>query len=253
MRSKIHRMPGVLPGRTPINNPPPRRSGKVGLGLILIGGLAGLYWYFFYGPTFMVQSVEVVGSDHASLRSIGDKLVGSNIFRVNPAALEQDMRQVYPSVDSVEVIRGLPKVIRLVVKLRDPALQWQVGETVYVLDNNGEVFAEGEKPEYTSLPRVIDTSGKKLEVGQQVATTAFIQMIQEIRQHLPDHLQRNYTTIEITETTFHIDVILEGGIRIRLTTQRPAEEQLDSAKLILAHHPEAKVVDVRIAQWGYWK
>lgn len=253
MKQRIHRMPSVIPGtriKAALVKPPRRGLRSVVWFLLFLGGL---YWLVFLGPTFQVQQVELLGADTTALATLADNMKGQNIFRLNQTAVESAMRQVHPPIDTVTLIRGLPHTVRLLVTLRTPALRWQVNDTVYILDANGEVFQEGEKPEYENLPKVVDTSGVAVQVGQQIIVPAFIDFIQDVQEKTPQTFHRSYLRSEVTETTFHVDALLEGDIRLKFTTQRPLQEQLDGAFAIATAHPDAKVIDVRVPKWGYWK
>lgn len=214
----------------------------------------GAYWFFFMSETFAVQKVEVTGAESASIASVAESLKGRNIFRLVSAGIEQDIRQVHPPTAHVVVVRGLPNTVRLTIALREPALQWQVADTSFILDRTGEAFEQGvSKPEYAALPKVIDRSNRRVQIGQQVVTPAFITFIDESNKKVPDLFKRVHVANEILETTFHIDLVLEGDLRIRVTTQRPLEEQLNGAVAIFTAHPEAKSIDVRVPKRGYYK
>lgn len=251
MARTIHRMPGVLPRQ------PQRSSKRVSLRslkfLFILLIIGGTYWFFMRGPMFAVATVELTGSEEQALRTIAEGLKGKNIFTLRALAIEQDMRQTYPPIGRVTLVRGLPRTVRLAVSLRTPSLRWQAGETIFILDERGEVFQVGDKPEFQSLPKVYDKSGIIPQVGQYIVAPAFIQIMEDLHRQAPEYLGRSYSGIEITETTFHIDLLLEQNMRVRLTTQRPLREQLETAQKIVKLHPEATSIDVRVPQWAYWK
>ena len=254
-RHNVHKMPGIMPGNRLYRQEKPKRNYR-GLGfVILISGLAcGSYWFFFLSPTFAIDQVTITGTDNESLKTIGDRLIGTNSFRLNSATLEQDMQQAYPPVATVTVVRGLPRVVRINVTLRQPKLRWVMSDTtLFILDANGQVFSQGDKPEYAPLPKVMDRSNEKLQIGQQVVLPAFIQFLNEIQAQSPALFHQNQTANEVTDSIFTLDMVFENTLRIRLTTQRPSKEQLESAALILAAHPEAKLVDVRVPARAYWR
>lgn len=254
-RKTIHKMPQLMPSapiRYSTSTPPSKK--KTNYWLLFLGLLlVGIYWFIFQGPTFAITSVEVTGSDNQGIKDVTNKLVGKNIFLVRQPVIENDMRQVYPPVATVELVRGLPHTVRFTVKLRDPVLKWSSGDKIYILDLAGEVFQEGDSPDYAALPLVRDSSQVQLEIGQQVISPAFIQFVTELHQQSSEMVKRKFQWGEVGETTFHVDALLEGDMRLKLTTQRPLKEQLEAANAILGAHPEAKLVDVRVAGWGYWK
>jgi cell division septal protein FtsQ len=253
MARSIHKLPTVIPtGRIHAEKPRPnwRRLSVIllGLGLLILG-----YWFIYGSPVFTVTQVEVVGIEPSLIKTITDPLIGSNIWRVNTTAIEENSKHVYGPINTVTVVRGLPHTVRLQVALRQPKLRWQVGDTVSIIDDSGQVFSEGDAPQYATLPKVIDRTNFPVQVGQRIVAPSFVTFLTDVQTKVPDTFHRAVTSSEITVTTFHIDVILEGDIRIRLTTQRPLQEQLDGAVAILNAHPTAKIIDVRVPRWGYWQ
>ncbi|HEY1074670.1 MAG TPA: hypothetical protein VGE59_03160 [Patescibacteria group bacterium] len=252
-RTQVHRMPKIIRGgRIESERPKPSRKsfGLLFIGLAVVVG----YWFLFMSDTFAVQKVEVAGAESPSITSVAEALKGRNIFRLTSVSIEQDIRQSYPPTDSVLVVRGLPNTVRLTVSLREPALQWQAGEALFILDSQGEAFEQGTtKPEYAALPKIIDRSNRPVSIGQQIVTPAYVTFVQDINKRAPDLFKRAHVANEILETTFHIDIVLEGDLRIRVTTQRPLEEQLLGAASIYTAHPDAKTIDVRVPKRGYYK
>lgn len=244
-------MPAVMP-HAPITSR--RRFPRfilVVLGLIMV--VSGIYGVIFKSSIFAVESVEVEGVAVPAVSAYAEKLYGRNIFQLRSAAIEQDVRQAYPPVKTATLVRGLPRKIRIVVTLRQPALRWQVRDHVYLLDSQGEVFEVGDKPEYAQLPKIVDKSPISVQVGQRLASPSFVTFVTEMQQRIPDQFKRAHVATEVSETLFHLDVVLEGDFRIRLTTQRPLDEQIRAAHLIASAHPDAKLIDVRIPKWGYYK
>lgn len=248
----IHRMPGIIPGQ-PVGTAPKRIPWRFGIFLVVLGLLVWAYWYFLWSPAFKVETVEVIGIPEAVIAPITSPLKGKNIFRIKATTIEQDIKNIYPPVENASVVRGLPHVIRLHITLRDPAIRWQIGEITYIVDTSGAVFDIGDKESYTSLPKVIDTSGRSIAIGQRLLSRTFLEIVEKIPKEVQERFKSNIESIEITETTVHIDVIISGGLRVRLTTQRPMNEQLDAAARIIEHYPEAKYIDVRVPKRAYWK
>jgi hypothetical protein len=252
MSRRIHKLPGVIPtGRIAQPKPrPSRRAIGIFFGLLFLGGA---YWFFAMSTTFAIDRVEVIGTNDTSVQAMAERFLGRNIFRLNETAVEQDLQQAHPPVARVRLVRGLPRTIRIEVSLRDPAIRWQAAQGTFIMDSQGQIFALGENESHQTLPKVVDKSNATITLGQQLVTPAFITFIQAIQTQVEDKFKRKHTANEIMETTSHLDVILEGDLRIRLTTQRPLEEQLDGALAIFTAHPDAKLIDVRVPKWGYWK
>lgn len=254
MPKRIHRLPSVMPAaRLPNAQPQKRQYRNGGVFLLLIGCTGLLYWTVFFSRLFRIEKIEIIGPEDTAIQSIAARLAGENIFRLNTAALEQDMRQAYSPIASVSVVRGLPHIVRITITLRQPSLRWQVGDTVFIVDGQGQVFREGAAPEYETLPKIVDKSNVIPKIGQEIVAPAFIQFIDEIQKTIPGQFRESEVAKEITETTNQIDLVFANNLRIRLTTQRPVQEQLTAAHQILGLHPDAQLIDVRVTGRGYWK
>lgn len=245
-------MPGIIPGQ-PIGTVPKRIPWRFGIFLVIIGLLLWAYWYFFWSVAFRVETVEVIGIPEEVITPITSTLNGKNIFRLKATTIEQDIKNIYPPVENATVVRGLPHVVRLHITLRDAAIRWQIGDIIYIVDTSGAVFDLGEKEAYASLPKVTDTSGRNISIGQRLLSKTFLEIVQNLPEEVKKRFESDIESIEITETTVHIDVIISGGLRLRITTQRPIDEQLDAAARIVDHYPEAKYIDVRVPKRAYWK
>jgi cell division septal protein FtsQ len=247
-------MPGVLP-KSSFRQSSQTKQTRRGLPVILIlgGAILGVYWFLFASPTFSIQTVEVEGLPSEAVTPLRNELMGKNIFRINSVSLTDDARQLIPSIKDVTVARGLPHTVRLKIGLRDPAVRWVTRTTEYVLDHEGVAFAEGKSDAYAGLPAIRDDSGLSYKIGQTVATDQFVAFMTTAHQKVAEIVKRNVATYEVKETTFHFSIILEGEVRILMTVQRPYDEQLQSAARILAVHPEAKLIDVRVPGRGYWR
>lgn len=252
MSSRTRHFPKVLPHQPEKRSTTPSKTGKYRwLFFVTVIGVG--YWFIFYSSTFAVANVELEGTDAPAAHSVVQSLKGKNIFRLNSTSIEASLRGAYPPIASLSLVRGLPSTVRLSVALRQPELRWQVKDTLYILDATGELFDQGDKPEYQTLPKVIDQSGAHPKVGQRVVGSGFIEFIKSVNKEGPAVVKRNLVSSEVNDTTLLVDVLYEGDIRTRMTIQRPWKEQLDSISAILDAHPQAKLIDVRVPGWGYWK
>lgn len=253
MSRYVHKLPGIIPAHAQPKPRPQRSFRRWGVLLATIGIVILGYWYLFRSSAFAIERVEVVNVDVPAVRAITDQLIGQNIFLLNATTLESTVKTAYPPVASLTLVRGLPHTVRVEARLRTPALRWQIDSNVFIVDKQGRVFEQGDKPEYASLPLVVDQSLIRVTLGQDVVSSAFIQFLEEAKKLVPELLRREFVRGEVSTTTFHMDLILESDVRVKVTIQRPVGEQLASAAKILAAHPEAKHIDVRVPTWGYWK
>ena len=94
---------------------------------------------------------------------------GANVFRIATAPIEARLRAL-PAVASAHVHVALPDRLLVDVLERTPILAWRVGETLFLVDRDGHLFALGTPDVVATakLPIVTDTrvsSGTGLAVG----------------------------------------------------------------------------------------
>lgn len=202
-----------------------------------------------------MREVKITGSDAAAVQSYGRELIGKNIFLVNETSVTNGIAKVFPSVARVTIARGLPHTIRLTVELREPKLRWQSGSTETILDEVGYSFdvKNGQTGGYESLPLVVDTTGLSIKVGQFIVSPGFVDFVSALSKEVPQRLGKPVARFEVAETTLLVDTIIDSDTRVKFALQRDVTAQLSDANLLLTQHPEAKLIDVRVDGWGYWK
>lgn len=112
----------------------------------LLGMLAcGFALTFVTGPTAFALTRTAVPAltwtDQELVRETLGLSTGTNVFRLETAPLEAALRAL-PAVASAEVSVGLPDAVVVVgIEERQPVLAWQVGDTRFMADRSGTIFA----------------------------------------------------------------------------------------------------------------
>lgn len=144
----------------------------------LLGMLAcGFGLTFVTGPSaFGLTRTDVPALTWTDEQVVRDTLAlpeGANVFRLDTAPLAASLRAL-PAVASADVTVSLPDAVVVVtIEERRPILAWQVGETRYIADGDGVVFAEVEAsaPLPPGVAVVDDRRGETftgLEVGSRL-------------------------------------------------------------------------------------
>jgi POTRA domain, FtsQ-type len=113
----------------------------------LLGMLAcGFALTFVTGPSaFGLTRTDLPALTWTDEELVHDTLAlpdGANVFRLDTAPLAASLRAL-PAVAGAEVSVSLPDAVVVVtIEERRPILAWQVGETRYIADGDGVVFAE---------------------------------------------------------------------------------------------------------------
>ncbi len=233
---------------------------------------AGLVWLWHHGPAlaglglvtyligvvlthplFDVREVTVsrVNPDAGGVSTLPalqrvTQVVGTNIFRVNTAQLEEDLGRI-PSVRRVRVLTALPD--RLIVEIieREPKAIWRTSQGPLLVDEEGMIIATGETPGGSagrpSLVEILDQDQQGLAPGMTVDRRA-ITLAERLSVLLPAaglpvkefHYSTRLGLVTLTESgiqvLFGFDGPVERGVSDLLTVLEVARRRGDQIRLV---------------------
>lgn len=145
-------------------------SGKRRLLLTFIALVVGLGagMTFFYFPVLAISQVSVVGTQRLSHQDLLDKLAlkGNNLLSLPVEEVRaQLMHDAW--VRNVTVRRSLPGSVVVTVEERSPAILWQSGKELYLVDRDGTVL-ETTKIIDATLPLIKDMDNATHSVGDKL-------------------------------------------------------------------------------------
>ncbi|QQG37714.1 MAG: hypothetical protein HYS26_03735 [Candidatus Kaiserbacteria bacterium] len=135
-----------------------RRRTRALIALVALTVLAaagfGLSW-LSYSPQFTIQSIAVTGAKavptNLIVRFVETKLYSgaftalsrSNIFLYPRRAIEEELADFFPRIRTAAITREslLATAITVMVAEREPYARWCEGQTCYLLDDEGFIFA----------------------------------------------------------------------------------------------------------------
>lgn len=250
---KIHPLPKTF--HRPIESS--RRSfgsSRFRLGWLVVTILmAGLVWFLVGSSYFKITTVQLVGTDAPTAKAFAQTIVGRNTLLLNQSVIQAGLIQAFPPIESVTIVRGLPRTLRLTVRLRQPKLIWKTGVLDSVLDEAGYVFDQGDTSRYPGLPTIVDMTALPVTIGQPVVSPGVVAFVSELSRQLAEKIKLPIKQFEIADTTLLIDAIADNDRKIRFALERSVNSQLEDVGILLAAHPDAKQLDVRVSGWGYWK
>jgi len=225
--------------------------------LFLILAILGLLYFLFYSSYFKINDVMVEGNLLVPTAEIEQSVTkGENIFRFNSKSTQAAILQSHPEIADVEVLRGLPNAIKIVVLERDRKMVWQSGGVNYLVSSEGIATKKIDNDtDGKDLPQVVDKQNLPVEQGTTLVSPAFVEFINEINTSFFSTVNIHPTHFEVTETTFMVDLYTDAGFYVKLDTLRSPEKQLSDLKAILvAHRADIhEYVDLRVNGWGYYK
>ncbi len=164
--------------------------------IILVSIIFGSIFYFlFFSEVFQVEKIIVTGekkvSNEALKLLIEEKLENKilffktkSIFLVNLNETRKDILNQFPQIAEVEIHRGFPDALNIVVVERLGIATWCVVDKCFLTDENGIVFEEGEGE---NLSRINDSRKTTLPtLGEKIIEKENLSKILEINSKLSD-------------------------------------------------------------------
>ena len=165
-RSGGRRRPGLTARRIPWRLNPPRAAAVLVL-LASIGALNGLASTTAFTLARTELPTLTWTTNEALVTAVGT-IDGTNLFRVQTGPIEDRLRFL-PGVADAHVSVSLPDTLVVTIEERSAILTWRVGDSLYLVDREGVIFATAAPDAATSatLPTVADSrpGSAKLGVG----------------------------------------------------------------------------------------
>ncbi|MFA7253296.1 MAG: FtsQ-type POTRA domain-containing protein [Patescibacteria group bacterium] len=223
--------------------------------VIIAASCLVLIYSIFFSSKFKISEVIVEGS-HLVPASDIEQVVprGSNIFFLKNNTIERDILKKFPEIQAVQIYRGIPDALKVVIVERDGKLLWQTAERKYLVSSEGEVMRETADNQ-GNLPLVIDKSALAVETGDRIVSSNFVAFVTHIFEGLEPTLNIKPLNFEITETTFDVNLHTDTGFYIKFNSLRSSKKQLENAKLVLVQkRPDIhEYIDIRVDGWAYYK
>lgn len=218
--------------------------------------LLALSYYLFLSPQFRIKEMIVEGTNLLSAEDVKAALPqDQNIFRFNVGYNEKKLLAKFPEIKEVQIYRGIPNALKIVVLEREGRVIWQSGETKYLLSSQGEIAKVFPADYPSDLPLIIDSHSLPVVVGDKLVSPNFIAFIVNVFSTFYGEVNIKPTTFEIGETTFDVVLKTDAGFYVKLNSLRSSKKQLENLKTVLmAKRADVhEYVDLRIDGWAYYK
>lgn len=223
----------------------------------LIVIMAGVYFFsyssFFNISEIIVEGTETVGNDE--IIEIAEEYKGDqdNLFKYPVSELEQEITDKFKQIDEVNVTRGVPKTIKIEIVERQGLLIWQTQEKNYIVDKRGVIYRETD--DTFSLPVILDTQDKEVNLGDKILTTKFLDLISKINKNFTKKTKLKIKEMTIEDSTYELSVLTTNGWEIKLDSTRDANQQISALAKVLLHIRKKvkQYIDLRTENWVYYK
>lgn len=221
----------------------------------------------FFSTFFQITKVYVTGNQFTTAESVQALVpMKSNIFFFNKNELAHQILE-NPVITSVNILKGLPNSLKIVLQEREPALIWESGSTANILDSNGLVFAQypisslpnnqtslGQYLQKTAI--LVDTKAVPVKMDQQVVSDQFISFVQEAGKEMNTLLpQFSINHWEIGDTTYDLTMVTNSGLRVIFNTLGSPDPQVRNLTRLIQQEniPSHAQIDLRIDRWAFVK
>ena len=224
--------------------------------IFFIGVILLLIFFVFFSGKFGVKDVMVEGNKMVSSEKIANSIPKhSNIFLFGVSKAKKEILKNNPEIKSVEIFKGLPDAVKIVVLEHEGKLIWQSCDTSYLISAQGHVAKKIDSSEIYDFPRIIDKKSILVEVGANLVSPSFVAFITNINSQFFSVTNIKPKDFEINQTTFDVNLNTEAGFYVKFSSLRSSAKQLDNLKQVLVAKRDQvhEYVDLRIDGWAYYK
>lgn len=212
-----------------------------------------LAYLLFFSPIFKVKSLDIMGTPSEQSQVYLESFNGTNIFQLHPSAIKSELSILNPEFANIRVSVGIPSVIRVTFQERSPALVWQSGDNIYLVDDNVVAYKKIlTKPD--NIIFLVDLKAVGVVPPQQIASSNFAEFLKTVKAKMTDTgLEVDH--FEINETTFQVDAVTKQGPRVIFDTTRSVTDQIDALAIVYKDHKDdiKQYVDVRVEGKVYFQ
>ncbi len=223
---------------------------------LLLVIILAVFYYVFFSSKFRIKDIIVEGNSLVSR----DEIVGvlpqnQNIFRLDIEQSKSLITTKFPEINEVEIYRGIPDALKIVVVERENKIVWRTNNELYYISNSGIATRKITTDGIKNLPVVVDTKNLPVQLGKPLVSPNFVAFITNVNATFQSEEGIKLLNFEIPETTFNINLKTDAGFFVKLNTLRSSQKQLSDLKAILAKfRPNIhEYVDLRIDGWAYYK
>ena len=217
---------------------------------------SAIVYYLFFSGKFQIADVMVEGNKMVSADKIASVVSkNKNILLFGSKKTKQRILQDNPEIKNVEIYRGLPNAVKIVVLEHEGKMLWQSGDSTYLISTQGAVAKKLEANDSFNLPKVVDKRYLPFQVGSNLLSSNFVAFINNVNDQFFNVTNIKPTYFEVDETTFDVNLYTEAGFYVKLNSLRSSSKQLDNLKMVLVARRDAikEYVDLRIDGWAYYK
>jgi cell division septal protein FtsQ len=223
--------------------------------LMLLGAAAYLA---FFSSVFEVKDVIIEGNELLSQAQIADAVPrGENIFLLDTDNLKSQIKEQVPEIKDMEIYRGIPNALKVVVLENDKAMIWESQGRKYLVNSQGVAYMDVTEiaGQFADLPRVVDSDNLVVKLNKRIVMPSFVAFIKNVSSNIKSGVNLEPDYFEVVETTVDVRLHTKSNYYVKFDTMRSSTKQLDDLKRVLVGKAPTinEYVDLRIPGWAYYK
>jgi cell division protein FtsQ len=184
--------------------------------------------FFLYSSFFYIDKISISGTEKVSeseVLRLSDLSLGTNIFKVNNRLCARAI-EIHPLIKSAQVIRRLPREIKITVEERKQWALMPYHDNFLVLDEEGVCIDR-----VINLPAghycliTVDKPPEEVNLGHAIATEG-VQMVAEIYQLLPQEDEEQISEFHYDSDNIEILIYTLRGSEIKFGNLERLEEKV---------------------------
>lgn len=217
--------------------------------------ISGIVYFLMFSNFFLVQQIDVQGQKLIKKDEILLYLpTNENIFLYPVTKKTTEIKNHFPAVADLKILRGLPKTLTVSIQEFEPMLVWERDGAVGYVNEEGVFYYKKDQTEKdANIPRVIETFKADLNIGDVVATATFIKFIRDFSIEMRAMPGLTFDHIELGAVSFDALIKTKENIDIFVSSDDDFDRQIYYLRTILEkrHDKVTKKIDVRIPRWAY--
>lgn len=213
------------------------------LGILIFVILFSIFYFLFFSQTFQIEKIIVTGEEKVAkedLKLLVEKKLESkilffktkSIFLVNLNEIKKDILNNFPQVAEVEIGRGLPDALNIIVVERFGLTIWCQTEQCFLVDNEGVIFEEIFDVDLEAFQIKNLALVSELKLGDKVIEKEKLNQVLDIESKLRDNLKIPLAAVTIvSEKRLNIKTL--EGWEIYFNSQEDMEWQLTKLRAVL--------------------
>jgi len=161
--------------------------------------VAGVFYFLFFSPVFQIKKIIVTGEDKVPQewiellveKKLENRLLflkTKSIFVIDSGQVEKDILNTFPQIAEVEIGRGLPDAINLLVKERVGVAVWCEDEDCFLLDNEGVVFERLAEADSSLMEIENLTLTEEVNLGEAAISKEIFSKVLEVKSKIEEDL-----------------------------------------------------------------